>query len=485
MSQWIAGQWVSGKGEAFTSTNPYDSAVLWEGNAATADQIDAAVKAARAASKDWMRTDLDTRIGYLKKYQDLLKENTDELARAIAQEVGKPFWEAKTEVASMISKIDVSIEAYGVRTGERITENKGVQTITRHKPQGVVAVLGPFNFPGHIPHGHIAPALLAGNTIVFKPSEMTPWGGELICKYWEEAGLPKGVLNCVQGGGETGRALSVHPDLNGLYFTGSYATGKKIHEAFASYPEKILALELGGNNPLIVDRVKDTRAAILNVIQSAFLTTGQRCTCARRMMLEKGSWGDDFIAALLKAMDAIKVGNPCGDDQPFMGTLISKQAAAQFLKAQSELIDSGATPLKPMTRLGDDAAMVTPGLIDITDMKRHDVEMFAPMLQVIRVDSFEQAIEEANNTRYGLSSAVLTDDFERFNAFYVASRAGLVNWNKPTTGAAANAPFGGTGYSGNHRPSAYYAADYCAFPVVSVQSPELVLPNELPLGLTL
>lgn len=485
-THYIAGQWQPGQGESLQSLDPVSQAVLWQGQGATAAQVDAAVSAARGAFSLWAAHSLDGRIAVLERFAACLKSRADEVARAIGEETGKPLWEAATEVNSMVGKVAISIQSYRERTGEKSGPLGDATAVLRHKPHGVVAVFGPYNFPGHLPNGHIVPALLAGNCVLFKPSELTPKVAELTVQCWIEAGLPEGVLNLLQGGRETGVALAGHPGIDGLFFTGSSRTGNLLHAQFAGRPDKILALEMGGNNPLIVDQVADVDAAVYTIVQSAFISAGQRCTCARRLLVPQGEWGDALLARLIQVAGQIKVGRFDEQPAPFMGSVISLQAAAQLMQAQQDLLDKGATALLAMTQPQADAALLTPGILDVTAVSgRPDEEFFGPLLQVIRYDSFESAIAEANATAYGLAAGLLSDSRARFEQFWLHSRAGIVNWNKQLTGAASTAPFGGIGASGNHRASAYYAADYCAYPVAGLESDSLSLPATLTPGVTL
>ena len=485
-THYIAGQWQLGQGESLQSLDPVSQAVLWQGQGATAAQVNAAVAAARGAFSLWAAHSLDGRIAVLERFAACLKSRADEVARAIGEETGKPLWEAATEVNSMVGKVAISIQSYRERTGEKSGTLGDATAVLRHKPHGVVAVFGPYNFPGHLPNGHIVPALLAGNCVLFKPSELTPKVAEVTVQCWIEAGLPEGVLNLLQGGRETGVALAGHPGIDGLFFTGSSRTGNLLHAQFAGRPDKILALEMGGNNPLIVDQVADVDAAVYTIVQSAFISAGQRCTCARRLLVPQGEWGDALLARLVQVAGQIKVGRFDAQPAPFMGSVISLQAAAQLMQAQQHLLAGGATALLAMTQPQADAALLTPGILDVTAVNdRPDEEFFGPLLQVIRYDSFESAIAEANATAYGLAAGLLSDSRARFEQFWLHSRAGIVNWNKQLTGAASTAPFGGIGASGNHRASAYYAADYCAYPVAGLESESLALPATLTPGVTL
>lgn len=330
-THYIAGQWQPGQGESLQSLDPVSQALLWQGQGATAAQVDAAVAAARGAFSLWAAHSLDGRIAVLERFAACLKSRADEVARAIGEETGKPLWEAATEVNSMVGKVAISIQSYRERTGEKSGPLGDATAVLRHKPHGVVAVFGPYNFPGHLPNGHIVPALLAGNCVLFKPSELTPKVAELTVKCWIEAGLPEGVLGLLQGGRETGVALAGHPGIDGLFFTGSSRTGNLLHAQFAGRPDKILALEMGGNNPLIVDQVADVDAAVYTIVQSAFISAGQRCTCARRLLVPQGEWGDALLARLVQVAGQLKVGRFDEQPAPFMGSVISLQAAAQLM----------------------------------------------------------------------------------------------------------------------------------------------------------
>lgn len=485
-THYIAGQWQAGQGESLHSLNPVTQAVIWSGQAASADQVNAAVAAARRAFPAWARQPVEARIEVLERFAEGLKRRSDELARCIGEETGKPLWEASTEVTSMVNKVAISIQSHRERTGEKRGPLGDATAVLRHKPHGVVAVFGPYNFPGHLPNGHIVPALLAGNAVLFKPSELTPKVAELTVQCWIEAGLPEGVLGLLQGARDTGVALAGHEGLDGLFFTGSSRTGNLLHSQFAGRPDKILALEMGGNNPLVVDQVQDLDAAVYAIIQSAFISAGQRCTCARRLLVPAGDWGDALLQRLVAVSATLEVGAYDAQPAPFMGAVISLNAAEHLLDAQRRLIAQGAGVLLEMTQPLPGAALLTAGILDVTAVpERPDEEFFGPLLQVIRYADFDGAIAEANATRYGLAAGLLSDSRERFERFLLESRAGIVNWNKQLTGAASSAPFGGVGASGNHRPSAYYAADYCAYPVASLESEQLSVPASLSPGVRL
>ncbi|MBY4676473.1 succinylglutamate-semialdehyde dehydrogenase [Marinobacterium arenosum] len=485
-SLWINGQWLRGHGEEMRSVNPLDERLLWHGRAADVQQVGEAVSAAVNAFPGWAAQPDSQRAACLLRFRDQLAQHRTLLADTIAQETGKPLWESDSEVASMIAKAELSLQAAEARCGEHSMPLGEAQSVLRHQPHGVLAVFGPYNFPGHLPNGHIMPALLAGNTLVFKPSELTPRTAELMIHLWQNAELPDGVLNLVQGGRDTGAALADEPRLNGLLFTGSASSGCYLHRQFGGRPEKILALEMGGNNPLYVEQCADTRAAVHHTLLSAYLSAGQRCSCARRLLVIQGSWGDRFIEALRQAIRRLEVGPYDSQPQPFMGSLICREAAERILAAQQQLQQLGGELLEPAEFVDSYPAMLRPGLLDMTSVAdRPDEEYFGPLLQLIRVDNLEQAIAEANDTAYGLSAGILSEDPHHYQHFRQQVRAGLINWNRPLTGAASSRPFGGIGISGNHRPSAWYAADYCAYPVASLECESARLPEQLSPGLHL
>ena len=480
MTHFIQGQWVTGGADALSKHNPVTGETLWQGKAASAAQVAAACEAARAAFPQWARKPFAERQALVEGFARLLESHKNALAETIAQETGKPRWETLTEVQAMINKIAISIKAYHSRTGEQADGESSL----RHRPHGVLAVFGPYNFPGHLPNGHIVPALLAGNCVVFKPSELTPLTAEKTVQLWQQAGLPAGVMALLQGGRETGQALANAAQIDGLLFTGSAATGYHLHRQFAGQPEKMLALEMGGNNALIVEDPADLDGAVHIAIQSAFITAGQRCTCARRLLVKRGAAGDAFLQRLVEVSARLQPGAWDAEPQPFMGSVISPAAAGHIFAAWQQQVEKGGKVLLGMHWPDRDSAIITPGIIDVTEVKDlADEEVFGPLLQVIRYDSFEQAIAIANNTRYGLSCGLISPQRAQFDQLLLEARAGIVNWNKPLTGAASTAPFGGIGASGNHRASAWYAADYCAWPMASLESPSLALPGSLAPGL--
>ncbi|HEX8514399.1 MAG TPA: aldehyde dehydrogenase family protein, partial [Allosphingosinicella sp.] len=289
-------------------------------------------------------------------------------------------------------------------------------------------------------------------------------------RLYHEAGVPEDLVRCVQGGVEVGRALAASPGIDGLLFTGSARAGLALHRQFADAPQKILALEMGGNNPLVVWDARDIPAAAVIAVQSAFMSSGQRCTGARRLIVQEGHH-EPLLAEIAKITGRIIVDHPHATPAPFMGPVIDNQAADQLQEAFLDLMIKGGRAIRRLDRPVADKPFLTPAIIDVTDVAdRPDAELFGPVLQVIRVPDFDAALAEANATRYGLAASLVGGSPELYDRFWANIRAGVINWNKPTNGAPSNAPFGGLGLSGNHRPSAFYAADYCAYPVTSSEA---------------
>nr|WP_314470232.1 succinylglutamate-semialdehyde dehydrogenase [uncultured Sphingomonas sp.] len=447
------------------SFEPATGAELWR---AAVGDVDAEVAAARSGWATWAARPLTYRIETLRRFANVVRSRHEAFADVIARETGKPLWEARTEVDTVMAKVDISVSAYADRTAQRrLDAPMGSRMAVRHKPHGVLAVLGPYNFPAHLPNGHIVPALIAGNAVVFKPSEKTPASGAFLVDCYRAAGVPEECIRLVIGGPEEGRALAGHDGIDGLLFTGSARTGLALNRAFAEKPEKILALEMGGNNPIIVWDTPDLYAASIIIIQSAFTTAGQRCTAARRLIVDQKLF-DPLMEQLDKLISRLIVGAPHDDPAPYMGPVIDNEVVDQLSESFLALLMRGGRPIRHLQRTQPDRPFLLPGVIDMTEAsERPDMELFGPILQVVRTETFDEAIAEANNTRYGLSASLISQTPGLYDRFWSGARAGIVNWNRPTNGASSAAPFGGIGWSGNHRPSAYYAADYCAYPVVS------------------
>jgi succinylglutamic semialdehyde dehydrogenase len=449
------------------STEPATGVELWRGKVG---DVDEAVSQARRAWPAWAAQPLATRMELVRRFANEVRKDAEVLATTIARETGKPAWDAQAEIENVIARVELAIRAYAERSAQRKLDSalQGAAAV-RHKPHGVLAVIAPFNFPAHLPTGHIVPALIAGNTVVFKPSEKAPATGEALVRCFHRAGIPAGVVQLVIGGPEQGQALVAHEGVAGVLFTGSAHNGIAINRKLAARPDKLVTLEMGGNNPIVAWNTPKISDAAALIVQSAFTSAGQRCTAARRLIVQSKLY-DDLIEAVKAMTDRLIVGAPFDEPVPFMGPVIDNDAADGLTESFLYLLSHGGKAIKHLMRAQDALPFLTPAIIDTTAMKeRPDVELFGPILQVIRVDDFDQAIAEANATRFGLSAALIGGSPQDYNRFWANVRAGIVNWNRPTIGASLAAPFGGVGLSGNYRPTGTYAADYCAYPVASAE----------------
>ena len=482
----INGEWKNTLGEKFTSYSPINKELLWNCNKSTNDDVNLAVESAKSAFRIWSELEVKDRINYLQSYVDILKENKEELSKAIAYEVGKPLWEAITEVNSMIGKLEPSIEAFELRNKTIIKEQAdGTKSVTKFKPHGVVAIIGPYNFPGHMPNGHIMAALLAGNTVILKPSEKVPFVSEKIMELWERANLPKGVINMIQGDKDTGENLCLNDDVNGVFFTGSKKAGQKIEELCLH--KKICVLEMGGNSPFIVWDTSNIDGAVITAIQSSFITSGQRCSTARRLIVPNNEFGNTFLDRLVKVSKNIKIGKPEDEEEPVMCSLQSKELVDNIINKQEKLISKGGKVLleaKRINELGE--AFIAPGIIDVTDISEViDEEIIGPFVQITRVNDFTSALEVANNTCYGLAAGIITENKELYKIFERDIKAGVISLNKQLTGASKFAPFGGIKDSGNYRPSGFLATDYCTYAVAYAETEKVKEIKDLPKGIRL
>lgn len=498
-SDLIGGEWVSlayGAGVRVESRNPArPDAVVWSG-VSNVDHVGAAVAAARAAAPAWMRWGRDRRFGVLRRFAELCKARAGAMAELICDETGKVMWEARGEASALASKVDITLDLSPIGGLRRVdgfefdmgAAGGGGQKIGRawFRPHGVMAVLGPFNFPAHLPNGHIVPALAMGNTVVFKPSDKAPGVGqmlvELLAEALEKEGAPnngRGVVNLVQGGADVAAALSSHNDIDGVLFTGSWAVGRKIIEANIDRPSRIVALEMGGNNPVIVLEDADLRQAAIEIVRCAFNTTGQRCTSTRRVIAH-ARIADRLIAVIEKASQALVFGDPRGKTPTFAGPIISESARRAVLEFQSDAVKAGAEAVveaAPIEVRGG-GWYISPSVLKVDRFTSEDApaskdagcdqEIFGPLLRVCEVRDTDEAIAQANATRYGLAASIFTRDQAAAERFLYECRAGCLNVNTGTAGASSKLPFGGVGLSGNHRPAGSFSLDYCAYPVAGM-----------------
>ncbi len=457
-------------GDGIRSCDPADpDRIVWSAHAEPT-HIDAAVAAARAAQPAWFAIGTDARAEALGRWKAAAEARRDRLAELIVLETGKIRSEAQAEAGLVATKVDITLGPHssGRIAGYEVAAGPSKVGRCVFKPHGVMAVLGPFNFPAHLPNGHLVPALLAGNTVVLKPSDKTPAVGQALAEIAAAAELPPGVVNVVQGAAGPAAALASHDGVDGVLFTGSWPVGRRILEANLDHPGRIVALELGGSNPTVVMPDADLRQAVVECARAAFATTGQRCTCTRRIVLH-ADIADRFIPAFCKVASTLVVGPGDSSDPVFMGPMISAAAVDAVMSFQDELHARGGKVLVQASRVDRPGHFVTPGVVLVDRFEvEHDRECFGPLVQLSIASDLDDCIAQANATRYGLAAAIFTQDDAVWERFLAECRSGCINRNCGTAGASGQLPFGGLGHSGNHRPAGAFSVDYCAYPVASM-----------------
>ena len=451
--------------------------------------VDAAVEAAKKAYLPWTKLTLDDRKRYLLRLKEVMETHKNQMVEAIARDTGKPLWDSTTEAAAVINKIDITLNFSMNLVAEEHVPGAlpGVEGVIRHRSRGVMAVIGPFNFPAHLPNGHIIPALITGNTVVFKPSEQTPFVAQVYSQCFEKAEFPAGVFNMVQGDGETGRKLVAHEFVDGILFTGSYEVGLKIKQETLNHYWKILALEMGGKNATVVWEDADIDKAIYETLIGAYMSTGQRCSCTSRVIVHDRI-ADEFTDRFYEAAKKITVGH--WKDNPFMGPLINEAAVDKYVRFQEIAKRENAESL--MRGKGLDLKhkgyYVTPSINLVKSFDPQSIyqktEIFGPNLAVYRTSDFDQTLNIVNSTGFGLVMSLFSKSRSLYEKALVEARVGLLNWNRTTNGSSSKLPFGGMGKSGNDRPSAHYAVQYCTIPVASLEDMTPFDPTKMPPGIS-
>lgn len=490
-SDFIDGYWVQleqpAEGAIVVRNPARPEGILWTGKPEIG-HVQSAIDAARRALPAWSRLPRARRFSVLRRFQDICKAREADMADVLCDEIGKPLWEAKGEASILANKVDITLDDSEFGALRRVIGYEFEASQTKlgrcwYRPHGVMAVVGPFNFPAHLPNGHIVPALAMGNTIVFKPSDKAPCTAQLLVEFFQEAlaqeNIPddgNGVINLVHGAAETAVSLVTNRGVDGILFTGSWPVGRRILEANLDHPGKIVALELGGNNPIVVMPDADLRQAAIEIVRCAFNTTGQRCTSTRRVIVHQAV-EERLTRAICHAASALTIGDPRSANPVFMGPIISREARDAVLSAQSVFEREGAEVLLRATELESPNAgwFLTPSVMRVERFTRNpvgdagcDTEVFGPLLRIARVRSLDEAIDQANATNYGLAASIFTQNERSIEFFLAGANAGCVNVNTGTAGASSRLPFGGVGHSGNHRPAGAFALDYCAYPVAGM-----------------
>jgi succinylglutamic semialdehyde dehydrogenase len=439
-----------------------------------AESVARAVDAARRAWPAWRDASPETRAAALRRLGDALRADGERLARAIASEVGKPLWEAKTEVTAMVAKIDITLTQGLELVAPRAFElGNGQVGRWRASARGVLAVLGPFNFPGHLVHGHVVPALATGNCVVVKPSDKTAATGQVYAELLERAGFPPGVANVIQGDASVGAALAAHPRVDGVLFTGSYAVGRRILAATLDQPWKLVALEMGGKNGVLVCADAELDAAAQAIAFGACATSGQRCSATSRVFAERAV-ADALAERLTRLFEGIAIGHS-SDPNAFMGPVISAAARERHAQALRWAAEDGAETLVA----GGPCEGPRPGFYVRPSLQRltrfapasryQGEEHFVPDAFLLAVDSLDEGLAALDASEYGLVASVFTRRREVYERAARELRVGCLNWNAPTVGASSKLPFGGVRKSGNDRPAAAASTLYTTYPQANLE----------------
>ena len=477
----IDGEWIPIPGETLVSHNPaHPDQTVWQG-APVLDHVDLAVAAARRASTAWSGAPFEHRAAVLRRYAESCSARAEQIAQLITDETGKVLWETRGEAWTLPARVEQTLDTAPTAGLARVTNYSINLSDTRvgrctFRPHGVMAIIAPFNFPAYLPNGQYVPAMLMGNTIVLKPSDKTPGIGQLLAELMHEAleaeRAPHGVFNLVQGAGGISSSLTGHDGIDGILFTGSWAVGRRILEANLDRPGRIIALEMGGNNPAVVMPSADLKQAAVEIVRCAFNTTGQRCTCTRRAIIHE-SIADRLFPLIGKCASTLVFGDPKADHPVFAGPVISSQARKAVFDAQSRFERAGGRVLLQSSEIPRRAGwFLTPGILEVDRFTKDDpddcgcdTEVFGPLLRISLVSNLDDAIEQANATRYGLTASIFTKDAAEAEQFCRQARAGCINVNTGTAGATPKLPIGGLGLSGNHRPAGSFTLDCCAFPI--------------------
>jgi succinylglutamic semialdehyde dehydrogenase len=452
------------------------------------ENVDVAVAAARRAYLPWAHMGVEKRKGYLLRLKEIFLARAPELAEIIARETGKPLWESKTEAAALAGKIDITLNSSLKLVAEEEIQNAlpGINGYARHKPRGVMAVIGPFNFPAHLPNGHIIPALITGNTVIFKPSDKTPAAGQWMAQCYEQAEFPPGVFNVVQGRAEVGKRLVNHESVDGVLFTGSYEVGLKIKQDTLTHFWKMLALEMGGKNATVVWKDADLKKAVYESLIGSFMSAGQRCSCTSRLILHRDI-RDAFVEQFYAGAKRLKIGH--WRDPVFMGPLISADSVEKYIRFQeiAKREDAESLMRGKALNLDHEGYYVTPSINLVKEFDPKSVyqksEIFGPNVAVFTVDTIEEALAINNSSGFGLVMSLFTKDRALYEKALIEAQVGILNLNRTTNGASSRLPFGGMNKSGNDRPSAQYAVQYCTVPVSSLEDSTPFTGAAMPPGL--
>ena len=443
----VDGSWLDGGAGTFPVYSPQSGELLAEVTRCDVDDVERAVAAARRAQPQWAATPLIERVKIMRRVHALFAERAEDVARTLTLEIGKTVAEAREEV------IEYAAPAWQ-KAGEEVLRHRGLsfpstqeqtnnkRLVMNHRPLGVVGVITPYNFPTDISSIALAHIVAAGNTAVWKPSEFAPISCNQVAEIFTEAGLPDGVINVVHGFGDVGAALVDHPGVDGLFFTGSTATGERIARAAALRPH---LLELGGDGPFIILPDADIDAAVEAAVNGCFYFAGQVCTSAERLLVHEAVH-DEFVTKLTARAALLRIGDPASDETD-MGPVRNEAGLRRIAEHVQDARDRGAD----IVQFGKEEGLFFPATIltGVTpDMRIAQEETFGPVAPVIKVSSVQEAVEIANSSDLGLIASLWTRDLATAWRVGEALRHGTVNINETSNYWDQLAPFGGTGKSG-------------------------------------
>ncbi|GAA0658872.1 aldehyde dehydrogenase family protein [Salarchaeum japonicum] len=463
---YIDGEWVSGDGsETFESTNPATGETLGEFERGTDADVDAAIDAANNAEEEWQALSYIDRAEYLWDIYHELRDRHEELGEVVTKECGKEISEGKADVTEAWHMVEWAAGNARHPHGDVVpSEIPSKDAYMRRKPRGTVGCITPWNFPVAIPFWHMAVSLVEGNTVVWKPAEQTPWCGQIIAEMFEDAGIPDGVFNMVQGFGDAGARIVDDDGIDTVLFTGSAEVGHEIASKVGGEPGKLAACEMGGKNGIVITEKADLDVAVHSAVMSSFKTTGQRCVSSERLVVHEDVY-DEFKERFVEKAKQVAVGDPL-DDSTFMGPAIEPEHVEKITAGNELAREEGANVLVDRADLDadeipdghEDGNWVGPFVYEIDyadDLRCIREEVFGPHVALMEYSGdIERAVEIHNDTPYGLAGAVISEDYRQINYFRDNAEVGLAYGNLPCIGAEVHLPFGGVKKSGNGYPSA-------------------------------
>jgi aldehyde dehydrogenase (NAD+) len=463
---YIDGEWRTGPSDdTFESVNPATGETLGEFSRGTETDVREATAAADEAYAEWRDLSYIDRAEYLWEIFHELRDRHEELGEIVTKECGKEISEGKADVTEAWHMVEWAAGNARHPHGDIVpSEIPSKDSYMRRKPRGVVGCITPWNFPVAIPFWHMAVTLVEGNTVVWKPAEQTPWCGQVVAEMFDEAGIPDGVFNLVQGFGDAGAAVVDDERVDTVLFTGSAEVGHKVAAQVGEQPEKNTSCEMGGKNAIVITEEADLDVALHSAVMSSFKTTGQRCVSSERLIVHEDIY-EEFKAEFVDLAESVAVGDPL-DEDTFMGPVVDEGQIEKFSRYNDLARTEGANVLVDREELGDDEIpdghedgyWVGPFVYEIDydpDLRCIREEVFGPHVALIEYSGdIERAVEIHNDVAYGLAGAIISEDYRQINYYRDNAEVGLAYGNLPCIGAEVQLPFGGVKKSGQGSPHA-------------------------------